>query len=55
MIDNKFINKEVSLFMHQMMCREEKNIRMLQQGCKIAIKYIVLFKNNTEAATGGVL
>ena len=26
--------------MHQTMCREDKNIRMSQQGCKIAIKYI---------------
>ena len=34
------------------MCREEKIVSTLQQGCKIADKFY-FFKKNAEAATGG--
>ena len=37
-IDDKFINKWVRHFIHQMMCREEKIISTSLQGCEIALK-----------------
>ena len=36
-IDDKFIKKRVRLFIHQTMCREEKNYYTSQQGCEIAV------------------
>ena len=49
-MDDEFINKRVRLFKHQTICREEKIISGSEQGCEIAV---LLFKKNTEAATGG--
>ena len=44
-IDDKFINKRVRLFIHQAMCREEKGISTLQQGCEISVLKINFLKN----------
>ena len=35
---DKFINKQVRLFIHQTMCWEEKINSTSQQGCEMAVK-----------------
>ena len=55
-IDEKFINKQVRLFIHQPMClkRHEKK-KLLVRHDKVAKWLFNYFKKNIEAATGGVL
>ena len=48
-IDDKLINKQVPLFIHQTMCREEKIVSTSQQAWEM---FNYFFKKDTKAATG---
>ena len=54
-IDKKFINKQVSLLIHQTMClKRSENKKLLGRHNKVA-KWFYYFKKNTEVATCDVL